>query len=339
MECRKIVFTQLNTAELLTEPVRQPQDDEVLIQTLVSTISSGTERANITGDPFVTVASTEPCVKFPRTAGYSSSGIVLETGKNVKSVKAGDRVALSWSKHADLQVLKEKNVHLIESENVSFQTAALSHIATFPMAAIRKCRLEMGESALVMGLGILGLVSVQLLRAAGAVPVIAVDPIPSRREKALQLGADYALDPFDEGFADAVKKLTCGGAKVAIEVTGSGQALNQALDCMAKHGRVALLGCTRHSDFTVDYYHKVHGPGITLIGAHTSARPDSESAANYWTHHDDAMAFLRLCAAGRINAQAIIDETRAPQEAPEVFQRLICEKDFPVVQFDWTQVK
>ena len=337
MQCRKIVFTQINKAELLLENVREMASDEVLVDTFITTISSGTERANITGDPYVSIATTEPCVKFPRTAGYSASGVVKAVGNGVTQVKPGDRVALSWSKHANLQVLKEKNVHLIEHENVSFAAAALTHIATFPMAAIRKCRLEMGESAVVMGLGILGLLAVQLLRAAGAVPVIAVDPIAERREKALKLGADYAADPFAADFAETVKTLTHGGAKVAVEVTGNGQALNQVLDCMAKFGRVALLGCTRHSDFTVDYYHKVHGPGISLIGAHTNARPDAESAAGYWTHHDDAMAFLRLCAAGRINADDVIEETHTPEEAPEVFQRLIHEKNFPVVQFDWTK--
>jgi len=338
MKCRKIVFTEINKAELLEQDVPPMGDDEVLIDTRFTTISNGTERANITGDPYVSVKKLEPSVEFPRTAGYSASGFVLTAGKNVKSVKAGDRVALSWSKHTNLQVIKEQNVHLIESENVSLEAAALTHIVTFPLAAIRKCRLEVGESAIVMGLGILGQAAVQLLRAAGAVPVIAVDPIRERREKALKLGADYAFDPFAPDFTEKVKQAAHGGVKVAIEVTGNGPALNQVLDCMAPFGRVALLGCTRHSDFTVDYYHKVHGPGITLVGAHTIARPEVESSAGWWTHHDDAVAVLRLCAAGRLDLDALIDETHAPAEAPVVFQRLIGEKAFPVVQFDWTQL-
>lgn len=338
MKCKKIVFTEINKAELLEQPVAPLGANDVLIDTFVTTISSGTERANIMGDPYVTVASTVPSVKFPRTAGYSAAGVVKAIGPNVQSVRVGDRVALSWSKHASRQVLPEKNVHLIESDKVSYAAAALTHIATFPMAAIRKCRLEMGESAMVMGLGVLGLVAVQLLRAAGAVPVIAVDPIAERRQMALKLGADAAFDPFAPDFVEMVKHAAHGGVNVAIEVTGNGQALNQALDCMARFGRVALLGCTRHSDFTVDYYHKVHGPGITLIGAHTSARPKEESAAAYWTDHDDAMAILRLCAAGRLDLAAMIEETHTPEEAPEIFQRLIHEKSFPVVQFDWTNM-
>ena len=339
MDCKKIVFTQLNKAELLTEEVPSLASDRVLVDTKVSTISSGTERANITGDPYVSVFATEPNVSFPRYGGYSSAGVVVAVGSDVKSVRPGDRVALSWSKHASRQVIQEENVHLIESDQVSYAAAALSHIATFPMAAIRKCRLEIGESGIVMGLGVLGMLAVQLLHAAGAVPVIAVDPIADRREKAMKMGADYAFDPFAPDFVDRVKEVTHGGANVAIEVTGNGQALNQVLDCMARFGRVALLGCTRHSDFTVDYYHKVHGPGIALVGAHTLARPQAESSAAYWTHHDDAMALLRLCAAGRIDLDALVEETHSPEEAPQVYQRLIDEKSFPVVQFDWTKLE
>ena len=137
MDCKKIVFTQLNKAELLTEEVPSLASDRVLVDTKVSTISSGTERANITGDPYVSVFATEPNVSFPRYGGYSSAGVVVAVGSDVKSVRPGDRVALSWSKHASRQVIQEENVHLIESDHVSYAAAALSHIATFPMAAIR----------------------------------------------------------------------------------------------------------------------------------------------------------------------------------------------------------
>ena len=188
-------------------------------------------------------------------------------------------------------------------------------------------------------MGILGLMAIRLLSAAGAAPIVAVDPVEEKRALALSMGADYAFDPFAEDFEEKVRAVTGGGAKVAIEVTGNGKALDQVLDCMAKFGRVALLGCTRHSDFSINYYSKVHGPGITLVGAHTSARPKTESAAAYWTDHDDVMAVLRLCAAGRIDLDAMIEEIHAPEEAPEIFQRLIHEKSFPVVQFDWTRMK
>lgn len=334
MKSRNIVFVRQNEAELLEEEVRLPGAGEVLVKLCVSTISSGTERANLCGNK--SVAWNRPEQEeaiFPRRVGYSSVGIVEQVGEGVEHIKVGDRVALSWSKYEQYMTIAASNVYPIGE--LPFEEAAIFHIATFPLAAIRKCRLEMGESAIVMGMGILGLMAVQLLRAAGAAPILAVDPDPEKRKKALQCGADYALDPYANDFAQQAKCLTEGGANVGIEVTGVGAGLNGILDCMARFGRVALLGCTRASDFTIDYYRKVHGPGVTLIGAHTNARPVFESAPGWWTQKDDMTTLIKLAQTGRIQLSSCVDETHAPTEAPEVYERLAHDRAFPIVQFDW----
>ena len=252
---KQIVFIEKNKAELLDVESQTLGANQVRVKTIFSTISNGTERANITGNPTtsINVKPGSPVV-FPRVSGYSTSGIVVEKGEDVKSLEISDRVAMYWTKHRSYNVVDEKNAVKIESDNVSLEEAALAHIAAFPLAAIRKTRLEIGESSMIMGLGTLGLLAVGLARMAGAVPVIAVDPVEERREKALKFGADYAFDPFEEGFSDKVKEVTNGGANVCVEVTGAGSGLDGALDCMARFGRVALLGCTRESDFSIDYY-------------------------------------------------------------------------------------
>ena len=337
MQSKNIVFVKENTAKVLLEEVPALQPGQVLVKLQVSTISSGTERANLTGCKTVSPLVKEPDKAiFPRRGGYSSAGIVEQVGEGVTSVKPGDRVAVSWSTHNQYVVAKESNICPIG--NTAFADAALFHIATFPMAAIRKCRLEMGESAIVMGLGVLGLVALKLLRAAGAAPIIAVDPDPKKREKALACGADFALDPFAADFAEKAKALTNGGAKVGIEVTGIGAGLDGILDCMARYGRVALLGCTRSSDFTIDYYRKVHGPGITLVGAHTKARPEEESAPGWWTQKDDVRALKTMTELGRLTFADMVDEIHGPAEAEEVYTRLAFEKTFPIVQFDWSDL-
>lgn len=190
---------------------------------MVSSISCGTERANITGNPNVVATEAAGNVTFPRTVGYSSAGIVVRTGNDVVTIKEGDRVVVYWGKHREYNVVPEHQVVKIEDERISFETAAISFIASFPMAAIRKTRLEMGESAMVMGLGTLGMIAVKLLRLAGAVPIIAVDPDMERRKLALKNGADVVLDLFADGFSEKAKSITGGGAKVAIEVTGAGK--------------------------------------------------------------------------------------------------------------------
>lgn len=338
MESKQIVFTEKNKAELLTVNVNEPAEHEVLVETKFSTISCGTERANLTGDPNVSAGQSHGCV-FPRYLGYNCSGIVIKKGNGVKNVEIGDRVVVYWSCHKQYNLVPENQVIKLP-DNVSFETGAISFISTFPMAAIRKTRLEIGESAMVMGLGILGMLAVKLLRAAGAVPIIAADPNPARRKIALENGADYAFDPLSESFADDVKKITNGGVNAAIEVTGVGAGFNEVLDCMARFGRVALLGCTRNSDFTVDYYGKIHAPGITVIGAHTCARPECESHPGWFTHRDDITAVLKLCSTGRICLENLVEETHKPEECQEVYNRLITDKNFPVVvQFDWRDMQ
>lgn len=337
MKTQTITFTKPCVAELCESELCNLKEDEVLVKLVISTLSSGTERANLTGGTNVR-PSGDGNPPFPRVSGYSSAGIIEKVGENVTQVKAGDRVAVSWGIHSKYVILDAGNVHKIEDDNISYSEAALWQIGTFPMAAMRKCRLEMGESAIVMGLGVLGLVGIKILRAAGAAPIIAVDPVAEKREYALKIGADYAFDPYDPDFAKKVKEVTNGGAKVALEITGIGAGLDGVLDCMARFGRVALLGCTRDKEFTIDYYRKVHGPGITLVGAHTVARPDVESSPGWWTTHDDIMAQQKLNQFGRLELASLVEEMHSPAEAPEVYTRLATEKSFPLVQFDWRKL-
>ena len=333
MKTKTITFTGPAVAEILESEIGLPKENEVQVQMVVSTISSGTERSNLVNDPNISSPqNTAP--PYPKTLGYSSSGIVTAVGENATEFAVGDRVSMSWTVHTQYININKDFVYKL-SDNTSFEDAAIFHIGIFPLAAIRKCRLELGESAIVMGMGVLGLVALPLLKAAGAAPIIAVDPMPEKREKALKSGADYAFDPYDPDFATKVKAVTNGGAKVGIEVTGIGAGLDGILDCMARFGRVALLGCTRNKNFTIDYYQKVHCPGITLIGAHTSARPDVNSSNGWWTQRDDAEAIRKLTEMGRLHLSDLIDETRSPAEAPEIYARLANEKSFPFVQFDW----
>ena len=334
---RKIIFPEINRATLVTEEIPdEPAPGQVLIRTAYTTVSPGTERANITGNPN-TAGPRPPQVSFPRVCGYASAGHVVKIGEGVQSVRPGDQVIGFWSVHADYNLLPEKQV--VKTDGiVGLREASALFIATFPLAAIRKTRLEIGESCMVMGLGLLGQYAVRLARAAGAAPVIAVDPVFSRRADALRGGADHVLDPFEEGFAERVKELTGGGVNAAVEVTGLGAGLDETLDCMARFGRVALLGCTRDKEFTIDYYRKVHSPGITLIGAHTNARPETESHPGWFTHRDDIKALLRLCALGRLDITAMLGEVHLPSECEDVYDRLIHDKDFPmIVQFDWAK--
>ena len=347
---RNIVFVAKNIAELIDKPLPSSEAGQVRVKLVRSTVSSGTERANVTGCNVVSIWDPPDApVVWPRQAGYSSSGVVDAVGEGVSSVKPGDRVAMSWTLHSEYVVVPENRVYRLP-DSVSFEAGALAHIATFPMAAIRKCGLELGESAIVMGQGILGQLAVMLLKCAGATPVIAVDPIAEKRVQALKIGADHAFDPTAPDFREKVLAVCpledrgiytgerASGVRVAIEVTGLGAGLNNVLDVMAPMGRVALLGCTRNSDFSVDYYHKVHGRGVALFGAHTWARPTTESSRGLFTHRDDALTFLKLLELGRLSVDGYVADVRSPADCGEVYSRLVEGGAFPITQFDWNRL-
>lgn len=336
LDIKQIVFTDVNKAEFLDmEPFDLGSLDEnsVVVRTAYSTVSSGTEKANVTGNKFVPGNEVKP--SFPRYLGYSSAGTVVAVGKNVTELKVNDNVVVFWGNHKNYNIVNKANCVKIP-DGVSFEDAAISFIGTFPLAAIRKTKLEIGESLMVTGLGLLGQLAIKLARVNGAYPIIAADINESRRQLALKNGADYAFNPLDKDFAKKIREVTNGGVKTAIEVTGVGKGLDETLDCMAKLGRVALLGCTRDSNFTINYYGKVHFPGITLIGAHTIARPELESYPNYFTHQDDIKAILNLVKGGRLTLKDLVTEVHEPKDCPDVYFRLSTDKDFPIgVQFKW----
>ena len=84
----------------------------------------------------------------------------------------------------------------------------------------------------------------------------------------------------------------------------------------------------------------MHAPGVALIGAHTAARPETDSYPGFWTVRDEMDAILKLQKGGRLDLQSIISEVHSPLEAPEVYRRMLTEREFPIgVQFDWSMLE
>ena len=126
MTNKTIVFTAPCIAELLDKPMPEPKAHEVLIRSVRDTISAGTERANLIGDPNVSPVVGQKVV-FPRQCGYSIAGIVEAVGEGVTKVKVGDKVSCAWTKHAKYNLLNERNVYPL-SDSVSLDEAALVHL-------------------------------------------------------------------------------------------------------------------------------------------------------------------------------------------------------------------
>jgi 2-desacetyl-2-hydroxyethyl bacteriochlorophyllide A dehydrogenase len=341
MQSCQILFTQPNVAELVPVDVIGPSEREVLVETECTALSAGTERANLIGEVNISGAQKLQTAHFPRALGYSGVGRVAEVGAGVTSVSPGDRVLIYYGKHILHNVVPEAHVLKIPYDDIPSTEAAFVVISLFSMLGVRTTRLEFGESALVMGLGMLGLYAVQIAQIAGAYPVIAADPNPARRTLAREVGADVALNPMEKDFMARIRTLTADeGVRAVIEVTGVAAAYSQALEAAARFGRVSLLGCTRDPIDQVDFYHQVHFPGVTLVGANNWARPVHESRPGCWTYRDDALAMLNFIHSGRFHMGRLISEIHSPKDAPEVYRRLAFEySDFPIgVAFDWTRL-
>lgn len=329
-----IIFQSKYNAELCELNDRMPSDNEVRVKLSYSAISAGTERALITANEDGDETNK---FGFPAHSGYSGSGVITHVGKNVTTVKPNDRVVVHGGGHKQFCTVAEKEVVKLPN-NVELSDAAFSIIAGFSLAAVRKAEPELGQDGLVVGLGLLGLFSVQYLSLCGTRNIIVSDFSPERRELALKLGADYALDPLQEDYVKKIKEITEGkGVNFVIEVTGNAQALEQCLKCTAKFGKVILLGCTRKRT-EIDFYNYVHRPGIQLIGAHSGARPMLESQPGNWTEMDDCKVTLAYLSKKRLDFQSMISEIHTPEDAPEVYSRLV-KNELPTgVLFDWNRL-
>lgn len=333
-QSKQIFFTAVHKAELLEVELRELHENEVLTEMEYTVISGGTERASILGMP-------NAGRHFPKSLGYCGVGRVLRIGSAVTSVAVGERVLVYHGHHAKYNIRPEADMTRVEDASISSLDAAFVIIASMGLGGVRKLELELGESTMVMGLGLLGIFAVQFCRLSGAYPVIAADLNPARRALALKLGADYAFDPFAPDFAEQVKKVTNGkGVRATVEVTGVSAAMKQALECASWMGRISLLGCTRVSDCSVDYYQQVHRPGVKLIGAHNFVRPKVESYPHHWTHRDDCNAILDMIGAGRIQVAPIVSRVVSPEDAPAIYDQLCDDPEFPMgTVFDWRMIE
>jgi 2-desacetyl-2-hydroxyethyl bacteriochlorophyllide A dehydrogenase len=317
MKGKRIVWPVRGRAELEEFEIPSPQPGTVLFETEYSVVSAGTEKAWLLAKPNTSGT-------FPQYPGYSAAGRVLEVGDGVKDLRPGDRAVAYHSAHATHTVKQVRDLVRIEDDAVPGEEAAFTIIAAMSLQGIRKAHIEIGESVMVMGQGLLGLFATQLARWNGGLPVIALDLSPERRELALQLGADHAFSPLADDFPEALKNVTGGqGANAIIEVTGVSAAMNQALACAAPQGRIIALGCSRELTNGIDFYQQVHKPGVVIIGAHNFVRPKYESSPGHWTMRDDLATLLRMISGQRLQVRPMISEIVSPEQAPDVYQRLV----------------
>jgi threonine dehydrogenase-like Zn-dependent dehydrogenase len=141
-------------------------------------------------------------------------------------------------------------------------------------------------------------------------------------------------------YVQKVIELTGGkGPEIVVEVTGNIHALQQVLECVAKNGRVVLLGCTRISDQAINVYKYIHCKGVYLIGAHTSCRPQQDPAHWGASEPDDYKTFFKYVQSGRLQIAPLISEVASPRDAEAIYQKIGMQENPPLgILLDWTDI-
>ena len=309
--------------------VEEPGEGELLVKTVCTAISPGTETAFLLGLP-------NTPRKYPIYPGYSNAGIVVEVGSRA-SFREGDAVA-SPSQHASYVVVGSDNAVRIP-ERVAFEDACFFNLVSIALQGVRRAQLEIGESVVVMGLGVVGQLALQLAVLAGGMPVIGVDLYDYRCSIARELGADYTINPSKEDLESRVLELTGGkGADVVIEATGNPEAIPTAFKIAGRYGRVVISGSPRGVMGELNFYTEVHRKGLTIIGAHNSLRPRVDSHKWWRTARDNWMLALKLISRGRVNVRRLASVKLEYRYAAEAYRLLIEEKHRTLgVVLDWTE--
>ncbi|MFS4091257.1 bi-domain-containing oxidoreductase [Streptomyces sp. AF1A] len=265
--------------------------------------------------------------------GYSLCGVVEQVGAGIDDVKVGDLVACAGNEHALHAELNwvPKNLYVPVPDGLAPRHAAFATVGSIALQGVRRGEPQLGEVALVIGLGLIGQLVVQLLAASG-VRVVGADPDPARCELAARLGAAACGDPASAAVESAVAELT-GGAGADQVYLAAGGGSNQPVELAAKlsrdRGRVVDIGKCRLDLPWNAYYEKEldvrfsrsYGPGRYDPEYELEGR-DYPIGYVRWTERRNLACFLDLVARGSVDVAPLVSHVADFDDAVETYQRL-----------------
>lgn len=259
---------------------------------------------------------------YPVPLGNMQIGTVVECGPAVTQRKLGDRVF----HHGGFQpsaVLSENSGRLLPA-GLDWRDAMLLDPAEFALGAIRDGQVRLGDTVAVFGLGAIGLVTVQLAKLAGASSVWGIDPLPNRRAAADRLGADRTLDPVGHDVGLILKELTAQrGVDVAIEFSGSSQALQAALRGVAYLGTVVCGAFPPPYGAGLDFGAEAHMNRPTLVFSRACSEPNPEHPR--WTNRRIIETCAELIQQGKLRGEGIVDPPTLFADLLENYPRIAAQ--------------
>ena len=329
---KAIVFEGAEQVRLIEEEVPEAGAGEVLVETTVSLVSTGTECHCFAGrfDPGTTWAN---WVKYPFRVGYSAVGRVVQVGADVADLKEGDAV-FAGKPHQQFAVVGvDQAVKLPDS--VSDEAASWASLAFVVQTGVRRAEHAMGDTAVVIGLGPLGQLAVQYLRLLGLRQVLAIDTVPMRLDVAAAHGATATFCGSAGDARDFVGEHTDGLlADVVYDVTGHWSVLPQALPLARDFGKIMLLGDTPQPS-KQHLTHDVLGRQVAVLGTHNIKLQPQYA---WWTIRRQIELFFTYVQRGQMHVDDLITHRHPPEEAPALYSRLLADRsDTLGVLFDWQE--
>jgi predicted dehydrogenase len=262
--------------------------------------------------------------------GYSNAGTVLAVGDGVGDIKPGDRVACAgagYASHAEIVRVPRNLVALIPegSNQVTFDEASFTTVAAIGMQGLRLAEPQLGETVAVIGLGLIGLLVVQMTKAAGCT-VVGMDVNPERCRLAEQLGCDASAQSPDQMKQLVTSRSAARGADAIIitAATSSNGPVELAGELARPRGRVVVVGAVGLGLPRKPYYDKElvfriscsYGPG-RYDPEYEEKGHDYPIGFARWTENRNMEAVLRLVADGKLDVKSLITHHFSIEDATQ----------------------
>jgi predicted dehydrogenase/threonine dehydrogenase-like Zn-dependent dehydrogenase len=275
-------------------------------------------------------------------SGYSAAGVVLEVGEGIDDLRPRDRVACCGGQcayHAEI-IRVPRNFVAPVPDNVNFAAASTVSLGAIALQAVRRAQPTLGEIFVVIGLGVLGQLTAQILRANGC-RVIGTDLDPERIRLAEQLGMETGIDPAAESGIEHVGRVTGGiGADGVIitAATPSHTVISTAFQMCRKKGRVVLVGDVGLNLDRTDFYEKEldlfvstsYGPG-RYDNSYEERGLDYPVAYVRWTENRNMVEYLRLLADGKVQIAPLVTASYPVDQAGSAFETLKNKEASPLM--------
>jgi len=261
---------------------------------------------------------------YQAALGNMIVGPVIERGAAVTDLAVGQRVCL-YSGFRDTVTARATSCWRLP-DGMPWQSAVCLDPADFALGAVRDGHVRAGDAVAVFGLGAIGLMVVQILRLAGATPILALDPVAARRDLAVSLGADVALDPAACDAGLELKQRTGGrGVDVAVEYSGARAALQACFRGVAYGGTVVAGAYPAPYGSGLDLGAEAHMNAPTLVFSRACSEPNRDYPR--WDERRLMETCWRWLAEGRLTGEPIVQPIVAADELLEAYPRVAGDPD------------